>query len=141
MVYSPPPTYRDTVARVAAEGFRLPTSNEWEYACAAGARTLWRWGDRCPPIDIPAPDDTAPAWDVHLQPNTFGLLIACWPCDWEVCATPGRMRGGDGGTALSGGAGHFIEWLTLASAFAAPWDEDEDAQVDYAHLRRAYSIR
>jgi hypothetical protein len=50
------------------------------------------------------------------------------------------MRGGDGGTARSGGAGHFIEWLTLASAFEARWDEDNDALVYYAHPRRAYSI-
>jgi hypothetical protein len=140
IVYSPPPTYRETVARVAAEGMRLPTSDEWEYACAAGARTLWRWGDRCPSIDMPAPDDSSPTWDVHLRPNAFGLLIGQWPCDWEFCATLGRMRGGDGGTAREGGAGHFIEWLTLASAFEAPWDEDENAQVYDAHLRRAYSI-
>jgi hypothetical protein len=138
--YSAPPTYRETVDRIAADGFRLPTSDEWEYACAAGARTLWRWGDRCPPIAIPAPSDTARVWDVHLQPNAFGLLIARWPCDWEFCATLGRMRGGDGGTARSGGAGHFIEWLTLASAFEAPWDEDEDAPVYSGNLRRAVSL-
>jgi len=140
MTYGAPPTYRDTVAQVAVDGFRLPTSDEWEYACAAGARTLWRWGDRCPPLAIPAPSDTSPAWDVHLQPNAFGLLIARWPRDWEFCATLGRTRGGDGGTARSGDAGHFIEWLTLASAFEARWDEDEGAPVYHAHLRRAYSI-
>lgn len=75
-----------------------------------------------------------------MQPNAFGLLIARWSCDWEFCTTLGRMRGGDGGTALSGGAGHFIEWLTLASAFEAPWDEDEDAPVYSGHLRRAVSL-
>jgi hypothetical protein len=78
---------------------------------------------------------------VHLRPNAFGLFIARWSLDWELCATLGRLRDGDGGTALSGDAGHFIEWLTLASAFVAPWDADENAPVYYAHLRRAYSIR
>jgi hypothetical protein len=140
MTSGTPPTYRDTVAQLAGGGFRLPTSDEWEYACAAGARTLWRWGDRCPPVDPPKPGDSSPRWDVHLRPNAFGLLIARWPSNWEFCATLGCMRGGDGGTALSGNAGHFIEWLTLASALEAPWDEDEGAPVYHAHLRRAYSI-
>ena len=42
-------THADTVSELSAEGFRLPTSDEWEYACAAGSRTLFRWGAHCPP--------------------------------------------------------------------------------------------
>ncbi len=41
-------------AYVAQDGFRLPTSDEWEYARAAGARTLWRWGDEIPMILVPS---------------------------------------------------------------------------------------
>lgn len=48
-------TYPQVQERIAQEGFRFPTSDEWEYACATGARTLWRWGDDCPMINIPRP--------------------------------------------------------------------------------------
>ncbi|HLV97303.1 MAG TPA: hypothetical protein VKT82_01380 [Ktedonobacterales bacterium] len=37
-------SYPETEKRIVQEGWRLPTSDEWEYACAVGARTLWRWG-------------------------------------------------------------------------------------------------
>jgi hypothetical protein len=134
------PTFATADALVRSEGFRLPTSDEWEYACAAGSRTLWRWGDWYPPIDMPSPDDEQPRWTKHLQPNAFGLTIARWPYDWEFCATVGRMRGGDGGTALHGGAGHFIEWLTLVSALEVRWSEDPTAKVYGAYVRRALTI-
>lgn len=38
-----------TPGLLAAEGLRMPSSDEWEHACGAGADTLFRWGDTCPP--------------------------------------------------------------------------------------------
>jgi hypothetical protein len=135
------PTFATAEALVTSEGFRLPSSDEWEYACAAGARTLWRSGNWYPPIEMPDPDEKQPQWTTHLQLNAFGLTIARWPYDWEICSKVGRMRGGDGGSALSSGAGHFMEWLTLTSAAEVPLDdENPDAEVYGAHVRRALTI-
>ncbi len=123
---------------VAPDGFRLPTSDEWEYACAAGARTLWRWGDETTMILMDMRSNPAPAWDLHLRPNAFGLLIGTHPANWECTAEWQVMRGGDGGTALNVLPGRFLEWLTLASAFRR--QVGPRAKVSLVYLRRAYSL-
>ncbi|HTI15105.1 MAG TPA: SUMF1/EgtB/PvdO family nonheme iron enzyme [Dictyobacter sp.] len=115
---------------VHQQGFRLPTSDEWEYACAAGARTLFRWGNDSPNTYMHLPDmdeDDVPEneqmelnmpWDIHCRPNGFGLFIATNPYHWELCMDADIvLRGGDGGTALHAGAGMFVEWLTLSTFY------------------------
>lgn len=133
-------SYQQTQERIAQEGFRFPTSDEWEYACAAGARTLWRWGDDCPLIDMPLRRrQLLVEWDLHLRPNAFGLLIGDDPFDLEFTAEPGVFRGGDGGTALHVAPGRLIEWVTLASAYWYPFRVPKP-EVSTAYLRRAYSL-
>jgi len=125
---------------LAASGFRFPTSDEWEYSCGAGAQTLFRWGDHVPcdryPTDTspaeakwrwqwvvslgklaPPPKPFQPDWDLHRQPNAWGLKIASNPYECELVAEAGVTRGGDGGSMVCGGAGFFLGWLTLASAY------------------------
>jgi len=110
-------THAQAAEVVASSGFVLPNEDLWEHACRAGTRTLFRWGDTCPadcyPID-------RCDFDLHRRPNGFGLAIASNPYEWELCDEPGVLRGGDGGSMICGGAGFFVGWLPLASAYCDP---------------------
>ena len=66
-----------------AAGFRPPTSDEWEHACGAGARTLFRWGDDCPTDRIPR---------TSARP-TAGACTPCpMPWDWSSRTTLGKRK-------------------------------------------------
>ncbi len=133
-------SHAEVTAELARNGFRLPSSDEWEYACSAGACTLFRWADDCPLRRLPVldyEDEPDSAWDLHERPNAFGLRFSGNPYDWEICDEPGLMRGGDGGVAICGGEGPVAAWTALATAFAWRWEDDK---LFGAHLRRAYSL-
>ncbi len=106
------PSYDGEVARLAGLGQRLPTPDEWEHACGAGATTLFRWGD-----DNPDSDPWSATTGPHRGPNLFGLRIAEDPYCEERTATRDVLCGGDGGSAVCGGAGSFLSWLTIATAY------------------------
>jgi Sulfatase-modifying factor enzyme 1 len=155
--------HAELAAQLASAGFRFPTSDEWEYACGCGAATLFRWGDHVPcdryPTDI-SPEEAAwrrqwalsagkleyPAdgfasdWDLHRRPNAFGIHIASNPYKYELVAEPQITRGGDGGCTICGGAGFFVGWLTLATAYfeehACKHDPEEVVSPGYTIGRR-----
>lgn len=131
-------THSQVQGRLAQEGLRFPTSDEWEYACTAGARTLWRWGDNCPMIYTPRPRPKPVEWDLHLRPNAFGLLIGDQSSDHEFTAELGVFRGGSS-TISSVLPGRFVEWLTLASSFEIKFLRHPDRSYWY-RIRRAYSL-
>ncbi|KOX16402.1 MULTISPECIES: hypothetical protein [unclassified Streptomyces] len=103
-------------AALAARGLRMPDPDEWEHACGAGARTLFRWGDECPLDRIPYGDDTGP----HRLPSAFGPRIAHDTYDMELTSDPTAVYGGDGGESVCGGYGTLLAWLPLATAHRDP---------------------
>ena len=132
-------SYRKIEKALARDGFRLPSSDEWEHACAAGARTLFRWGNTCPLDCYPFDTVSCEEWNAHAPfytaPNAFGLHIAMNPYDWEIVREPNLRRGGDGGGAICGGMGFFAGWLPLASSYC-----EHSKLMDGVRVRRAFEL-
>ena len=143
---------------------RLPTCDEWEHACGGGAATLFRWGDDSP-MDFYPTDTCAehrflkliwalslgkfaykppPAkWNLHQRPNLFGLRIADDPYRSDLVSDGPLALGGDGGCNICGGAGFFLGWLPLATAFRNPYgpvSPHENVADDYHRVRRVIPI-
>lgn len=106
-------SYEDAIERVHQFDMRLSTPDEWEYACGAGADTLFRWGDDTPDDGYPYDHQRGP----HRDGNLWGLAIGQDPYRHEWTSTPTIVCGGDGGGATCGGMGFFVGWVTLATAY------------------------
>ncbi|MFE7763714.1 hypothetical protein [Streptomyces sp. NPDC057438] len=132
----------DMPAVLAERGLRMPTSDEWEHACGAGAGTLFRWGDDCPLDRIPYGDLTGP----HNEPNAFGLRIAHDTYTVELTGDTTQVRGGDGGESVCGGYGNLLAWLALATAHTHPdlvefvYGEDGDGLHDDFSVRPVLTL-
>ncbi|MEU3604544.1 hypothetical protein AB0E83_03670 [Streptomyces sp. NPDC035033] len=107
----------ETPAVLASRGLRMPSPDEWEHACGAGATTLFRWGDACPLDRGPYDDPTGP----QHRPNALGLRIAYDTYRTELTSDPTAVHGGDGGESACGGYGHLLTWLSLATANRHPF--------------------
>jgi hypothetical protein len=134
----PQASHSEALTWCGRDGFRLPTSDEWEHACAAGSRTLFRWGNSNPES----------VWD-RVKANAFGLRIATDSNEMEYCLDLGVMRGGDGGGRACGGLGEFANLLPLASAFfislckpvqPRPGALDLDRPLHGVYFRRAFPL-
>ncbi|MFI7648548.1 hypothetical protein ACIBTZ_21030 [Micromonospora sp. NPDC049460] len=106
-------SYDEAVAGLASIGLRTTTADEWEWACGAGATTLFRWGDDCPNDGYPFDCKTG----AHREANLWGLAIGQDPYKHEATTERTIVCGGDGGGATCGGSGFFLGWLTLATAY------------------------
>lgn len=92
---------------LASDGFRLPSSDEWEHLSNAGSPDLFRWGNVWPTLDD---------FSGHLDPNAFGLVFTADPYCPEYVSEEHLMRAGDGGEMICGGIGP-LAWLTFASSY------------------------
>jgi len=101
-------SYLDAVDILSEQGERLLTPDEWEYACGAGAPTLWRWGDDCPDHY-----EYSPMKAIWGQANLFGLVFETD----ERTAEHDVVCGGDGGVTSHAGAESFLLHLPHATAF------------------------
>jgi hypothetical protein len=106
-------SYDEALAGLASMGLRTTTPDEWEWACGAGAATLFRWGDDSANDGYPFDYKTGP----HRQTNLWGLAIAQDPYKHEATTDRTIVCGGDGGGTTCGGSGFFLGWLTLATAY------------------------
>ncbi|MEU6867305.1 hypothetical protein ABZ924_29340 [Streptomyces sp. NPDC046876] len=115
-------------ALLARRGLRMPSADEWEHACGAGAGTLFRWGDACPLDEAPygTGGPGCPAGP-RLAANAFGLRIAYDAYGAELSAGSAAVHGGDGGEAVCGGYGSLLAWLPLATAQRNP------AMAEFVH--------
>jgi hypothetical protein len=127
----------DMPAVLAARGLRMPSSDEWEYACGAGTGTLFRWGNECPLDRIPYGDSTGP----QHQLSVFGLRIAYDVYRTELTSDITAVHGGDGGESVCGGYGNLLAWLPLATANRNPFMAEFVYGPDGEELCEDFSTR
>lgn len=140
-------SYDALKAELAAEGFALPTEDEWEYLCAAGASTLFRWGDVVDDVLVLRHfNPNGEPLSLEL-PNGLGLVMAHDPYQQELVDAPVYiLKGGDGGTNICGGGGRAFGYLPVATSYRTPlWMLEEggyreDLQGDFTCWRRVYRL-
>lgn len=137
-------SYNEFRESLGQTDFTIPTEDEYEYLCAGGRRTLFRWGDSLKKeLDsiyrIGSIEDSD---NILCQPNMFGLYILYDSYMYELVDSECFYKGGDGGCSLCGGEG-AIYVLPVFSTFNRPYvSKDTSWNIDkqYCYYRRILHI-
>ena len=130
--------YAELSERLAADGYALPTADQWAYLCGGGCRTLFPWGDGMVQGLRLRYFDKAPY--TLYKPNFFGLKIAYDPYKSElICADTPMSCGGDDGVNLCGGLGALLGYLPC-SPHCKPQEAEEPIDSEWYFFRRIIRI-
>lgn len=125
-------------ASLSREGYRLPTSDEWEWACSGGSQSIFRWGDQ---PDLTERKPTCfDSKSLDQNPNSFGLHININPYHCETTDQEMLLRAGDGGSRECGCL--YDSFITQASAYIEDIS-DSDAVAEFYEgvlVRRVIAI-
>ena len=100
-----------------ADGYRLPTEAEWEYAARAGTQTAWSFGDDESMIGAYAWFHGNSGGQPHpvgeKLPNRWGLFDMhgnVWEWCWDAYGSYSEASRSDGDRVLRGGAFVRVPW-------------------------------
>ena len=121
-------TYAELLKGLAADGYSLPTADEWAYLSGGGCPSLFPWGDGIIQGLRLRHFDKAPF--TLYKPNFFGLKIAYDPYKSELIHANSPMScGGDGGVNICGGLGKFLGYLPCSPHYKPqPVEEPLDGE-------------
>jgi len=94
------------LSKATGRHFTLPSEAQWEYACRAGTKTTYNWGDTITPNDANFKGDSttpvgrypANAWGLHdKHGNVWEWCLDEWHDSYEGAPTDGSAWGDDNG--------------------------------------------
>lgn len=131
--------YAQWLSDVTRADFRLPTEAEWEFACRAGTRTDYSFGENITKDQVNFNRTNSKTMPVgSYEPNPLGLYemhgnVWEWCSDWYTKYPVGKVKdpkGPDNGRyrVLRGGSWFVNAWLTRSASRAC----DEPGERDHS---------